>query len=172
MGLQGITMNIVFHIAGGIFTEEQCLLSCARPKHVPPSRALWCGECTLVFWVIPGCHKLYRHHLPQTMSYCCVKTKCHLQVIRKKRQTQIPEAWPFYNIPTQKHAAVDERQAQQLVLKQRDICNAVGKEDRWDVSLWKGPAMTAQRHFTETDIRCWGGGVAVSEREVTCCARR
>lgn len=32
--------------------------------------------------------------------------------------------------------------------------------------------MTAHSHFTETDIRCWGGGVAVSEKEVTCCARR
>lgn len=64
-------------------------------------------------------------------------------------------------------AAVDERQAQQLVFKQRDTCKAVGKEDRWDVSLWKCPAMTAHSHCTQTaaDIKCWGG-VTVSERGV------
>lgn len=54
---------------------------------------------------------------------------------KKKKQTQSPATRQFYNIPTSERAAVDERQAQQLVLKQRDTCRAVGKEDRWDVSL-------------------------------------
>lgn len=168
------TTTIVFHVAGqeNILSAVRCPILCWGPQLVPPPWAVWCGVDAPVCLVVPHSHKLYRHHLSPTVPHHRVKTKCHLQAIggkKKKKQTQSPATWQFYNIPTSERAAVDERQAQQLVLKQRDTCRAVGKEDRWDVSLWKCLAMTAHSHFTETatDIRCWGGGVTASEREVT-----
>lgn len=68
------TMAMIFHGAGrdSILTEVQCheapAVLCWGPELVPPPRAVWCSVDGLVCSVVPRSHKLYRHHLSQTMS--------------------------------------------------------------------------------------------------------
>lgn len=95
------TVTIVFHVAGGIVTKEQCWLSCAEDLNMYHHPGL-CGVVSahwhsewyhiLTSFTDTICHKLY----PVTAK----KPNATSGSSEKKKQTQTPAAWPFYNILT------------------------------------------------------------------------
>lgn len=140
-------MTIIVRIAGGIFTEEQCWLSCAEDLnmcHLPGLcgvvSAHWCSKWYHTF-------TLYRHHLSQTMSYHCIKTKCHLQLIRKKEANPNPSSLTFLQHPHLKACSSRRKAGSTTGIKAKGHLQCSGKGRQMGCLTVKGPCYDSTQPF-------------------------